>query len=137
MTLTLPPDGRSFNDSMAACFAAARRSGATSVACIEADVSMTSTMSCASPAGRSMNGRAARNTRSRTSSSWMSRSRLRRSFCHGAFASTSATSFVHSSVDGTGARSRRSFSRYIAMTAGKNTRPRSARGEMNGIGGAR
>ena len=68
-----------------------------------------------------------------TSRSWTSSSRLLRSFCHGAFASTSATSFCHSSVDGIIARSRRSFSRYIAMTAGTNSRPSSASGEMNGI----
>ena len=60
MTLTLPPAGRSLSASTAAAFAASSRVGDTSVACIEAEVSMTSTMSPARPAGRSTNGRAAR-----------------------------------------------------------------------------
>ena len=100
-----------------------------------AEVSMTSTMSRASPAGRSRNGRAASSASAITSSSWRSSSRLRRSCCHGAFASTSATSRVHSSVDGTTASSRRSLSRYIAMTAGTNSRPSSASGVVNGMCG--
>ena len=43
--------------------AASRRFGATSVACMEAEVSITRTMSPASPAGRSTNGRAASSAR--------------------------------------------------------------------------
>ena len=54
--------------------------------------------------------------------------------CHGALASTSATSRVHSSVEGTTVSSRRSLSRYIARTAGTNSRPSSASGLVNGIG---
>ena len=67
-----------------------------------ADVSTTSTMSRARPAGRSRNGRAASRTRMMTSRSWSRNSRLRRRRCHGAFASTSATSRCQSSVEGTG-----------------------------------
>ena len=133
MTLTLPPAGRSLRASSASAFAASRRFGATSVACIDAEVSITRTMSPARPAGRSTNGRAARKAKTRTSSSWRSSSRLRRSFCHGAFASTSATSFCHSRVDGTTASSRRSLSRYMAMTTGTNSSPASASGARNGI----
>ena len=133
ITLTLPPAGRSFSASTAAALAASSRFGVTSVACIEAEVSTTSTRSPASPAGRSMNGRAARNTSSSTSSSCSSSRRLRRSRCHGALASTSATRRCHSSVDGTTASSRRSFSRYMAMTSGTNTSPASASGARNGI----
>ena len=120
-TLTLPPAGRSRSASTASCLAAVRRSGATSVAAMLADVSMTRTMSRARPAGRSRNGRAASTARSRTSRSWRSSRRLRRSRCHGAFASTSATSRCHSRVDGTTVSSRRSLSRYIATTAGRNS----------------
>ena len=133
ITLTLPPAGRSLSASMAADFAASRRFGVTSVACIDAEVSITSTRSPARPAGRSTNGRAASSTRIRTRSSWSSRSRLRRRRCHGAFASTSATSRCHSSVEGTTASSRRSLSRYIATTSGTNTSPASASGARNGI----
>ena len=93
----------------------------------------TSTMSRARPAGRSRNGRAASRARITTSSSWSRSSRLRRSFCHGALASTSATRRVHSRVDGTTVSSRRSLSRYIAMTAGMNSSPSSASGVVNGI----
>ena len=134
MTLTLPPVGRSLRAAIAASRAAARRFGATSVAPMLAEVSITRTTSRASPAGRSRNGRAASSTRARTSSSWISRSRLRRRRCHGALASTSVSSRLHSRVDGTTAWSRRSLSRYIAMTAGMKTRPASASGLMNGIG---
>ncbi len=133
MTLTLPPAGRSLSASTAAAFAASRRFGVTSVACIDADVSITRTRSPASPAGRSRNGRAASRTRIRTSSSWSRSSRLRRSRCHGALASTSATSRCHSNVDGTTASSRRSLSRYIATTSGTKTSPASASGARNGI----
>ena len=63
ITLTLPPAGRSLSASTAAAFAASSRFGVTSVACIDAEVSTTRTRSPARPAGRSMNGRAARNTR--------------------------------------------------------------------------
>ena len=87
--LTLPPAGRSRSASSEAVFAASSRFGATSVAAMLAEVSRTRTMSRASPAGRSRNGRAARNARITTRSSCRSRSRLRRSFCHGALASTS------------------------------------------------
>ena len=134
-TLTLPPAGRSLRASRAMALAASSRFGETSVACIEAEVSITSTMSPARPAGRSTKGRAASSTRIRTRSSWRSSSRLRRSFCHGALASTSATSFCHSSVDGTTASSRRSLSRYMAMTTGTNSSPASASGVRNGMAG--
>ena len=133
MTLTLPPVGRSRSASIAAALAASRRFGGTSVAAMLAEVSMTRTTSRARPAGRSRNGRAASSARITTSSSWSSSSRLRRSFCHGALASTSATSRGHSSVDGTTVSSRRSLSRYIATTAGTNSRPSSASGVVNGI----
>ena len=133
MTLTLPPAGSSLRASSASAFAASRRLGETSVACMEAEVSTTRTMSPARPAGRSTNGRAASRTRIRTSSSWSSSSRLRRSFCHGALASTSATSLCHRRVDGTTASSRRSLSRYMAMTTGMNRSPASASGVRNGI----
>ena len=134
MTLALPPDGRSRSASIAACFAAPSRSGTTSVAPMLADASTTRTMSRARPAGRSMNGRAARIASAITRSSCNSNNRLRRSRCHGALASTSATSRFHSSVDGTIASSRRSFRRYIATTAGTNSRPSSASGVAKGIG---
>ena len=133
MTLTLPPVGRSRSAPMAAALAAVSRSGVTSVAAMLAEVSRTSTTSRASPAGRSRNGRAASRARMATSSSWRRSSRLRRSFCHGALASTSATSRDHSSVEGTIVSSRRSLSRYIATTAGMNSSPSSASGVVNGI----
>ena len=134
MTLTVPPVGRSPSASMAAAFAASRRVGATSVAAMLADVSTMSTMSPARPAGRSRNGRAASSAMMTTRRSCSSSSRLRRSFCHGAFASTSVSRRLHSSVDGTTARSRRSLSMYIASTAGMNSSPSSASGLVNGIG---
>ncbi len=133
MTLTLPPVGRSRSAAMAASRAAAIRFGVMSVAAMLAEVSMTSTTSLARPAGRSRNGRAASSTSSSTSRSWSSRSRLRRRRCHGAFASTSVDRRLHSRVDGTTVSSRRSLSRYIAMTAGMKSRPASASGAMNGI----
>ena len=133
MTLTLPPLGRSFRASIAACRAAASRSGATSVAAMLAEVSMITTRSRASPAGRSTNGRAARNARIATRRSWSRKRRLRRSFCHGAFASTSAASRCQSRVEGTIVSVRRRRSRYIATTAGTNSRPSSASGLANGI----
>ena len=135
MTLTLPPVGRSRSASMATCLAAVSRSGTTSVAAMLAEVSITSTMSRARPAGRSRNGRAASSARAATRSSCRSSNRLRRSFCQGALASTSATSRVHSSVEGTTASSRRSLSRYMATTAGMNSRPSSASGVVNGMAG--
>ncbi len=133
MTLTRPPVGRSARASMAAARAAAIRFGATSVAAMLAEVSMTSTMSRASPAGRSRNGRAANRTSAMTRSNCSSRRGLRRRRCHGAFASTSVRRRLHSSVEGTTAWSRRSLSMYIATTTGMKTRPASARGVMNGM----
>src|SRR3990172_2065391 len=130
MTLTLPPAGSSRSASRACCLAAVRRSGATSVAAMLAETSMTRTRSLASPAGRSRNGRAASAARMRTRRIWRSRRRLRRRRCQGAFASTSATRRCHKSVEGTTASSRRSLRRYIATTAGTKIRPRRARGEM-------
>ncbi len=133
ITVTLPPVGRSASAANAASRAAVNRSGVTSVAPMLADVSMTSTTSRARPAGRSRNGRAASSTSAMTRSSWSSNSRLRRRRCHGALASTSADRRLHSSVDGTTVSSRRSLSRYIAMTAGMKSRPASASGATNGI----
>ena len=135
MTLTLPPAGRSLSASLAASRAADSRSGGTSVAPMLADVSMMTTRSRASPAGRSTNGRAARRARITTSRSWRRKSRLRRSFCHGAFASTSAASRCQRRVDGTTVGVRRRRRRYIATTAGTNRRPSSASGALNGIVG--
>ena len=135
MTETLPPVGSSRSASMTAALAASSRFGATSVAAMLADVSMTSTTSRASPAGRSKNGRAASSARITTSRSWSRSRRLRRSFCQGALASTSAIRRVHSKVDGTKVSSRRSFSRYIATTTGMNSRPSSASGVVNGMVG--
>ena len=132
MTLTLPPVGRSFSASVAASLAAVRRSGTTSVAAMLAEVSRTRTMSRARPAGRSTNGLAASSARMTTSRSWSRSNRLRLSFCHGALASTSDTRRVQRSVDGTTASSRRSLSRYIAMTAGMNSSPSSASGVVKG-----
>ena len=135
ITLTTPPVGSSLSASIAADLAPSSRFGRTSVAPMLADVSTTRMMSRASPAGRSRNGRAASSTRIRTSRSWSSSRRLRRSRCQGAFASTSVSRRVHSSVDGTTASSRRSLSMYIAMTAGMNSSPSSARGLSSGIPG--
>ena len=80
-------------------------------------------------------GLAASMARITTSRSWSSNRRLRLSCCQGAFASTSATRRDQSKVEGTTASSRRSFRRYIAMTAGTNSRPSSASGVVNGTAG--
>ena len=111
--------------------AASKRVGSTSVACMEAEPSSKTTTLPLTTLGTGRNGRAKANTSAAKISNCKIRSKLRRSFCQGALASRSRSSFCHSMVLLTNTSRRRSRSMYSRMMGPASRPSRRKRGVRN------